>query len=176
MRTLIIGAERFLLQRLTHCNLGTRVGQARHHTHENRKFQLLRQRIGIRHHIICLLLRRRLHNRDHSKFAIESRILLVLRRVHRGVIGSQHHESAIHTRNGRVDKRIGSHIHTHMFHTYERALTGIRHTQGSLHGRLLIRTPAATHLRCMSLYIFSNLGRWRTRISIHTTYSSMYSS
>ena len=174
MCTLVIGIEGILCQRFAHSNLGTRVSQTGHHTHKHGKFQTLREFKGIRHHIISLLLRRGFEDRYHGKLAIETRVLLVLRRVHRRVICRQHHQSTMHTRDGRVDKSIGSHIHTHMFHTNDSALARIRHTQSGLHGGLLIRTPTASHLRRVSLYIFGYLCRGRTRVGIDTTNTCMH--
>ena len=51
-----------------------------------------------------------------------------------------------------LDKCIGCHIHSHVLHTHQRTLASVRHTEGSLHGCLLVGAPAATHLGGVSLY------------------------
>ena len=126
-----------------HPDRRARMGQAGNDTHQHGKFFPLRQFVCIFHHVIRLLLRRRFEDRHHGKLAIEARILLVLRRMHRRVIRRQHHDSSVNTRNCRIDKRIGAYIHTYMLHTDQCPLAHVRHTQSRFHSGLLIRAPAA---------------------------------
>ena len=158
MSTVGFGVQGVLCQRFTHHHTGTGMGQAGYYTHQDRQFGFFRQLVSICHHVVSLLLGRRFEDWNHGELAIETRVLLVLRRVHGRVIGSQHHQASVHTCNGGVDKGVGGHVHSHMLHTNQGTLAGISHTEGSFHGGLLIRTPTATHLRCMTLDKFGYFG------------------
>ena len=95
-----------------------------------------------RHHVVSLLLVGWLKDGQQCEFAVEARVLLVLTGMHRRVVGSQYNESALHTRYGTVDKCVGTYVHANVLHAHQGALTGIRHTQGGLHGSLFVGTPS----------------------------------
>ena len=70
-----------------HFHHSTAMSHAGGDTHQHGQLLLLRIFESGLYHVVGLLLVRRFERRNHSEFAIETRILLVLRGVHRGVIG-----------------------------------------------------------------------------------------
>ena len=90
--------------------------------------------------------------------------------MHRGVVGSKHDQTALHTCDGAVDKSVGTDIHAHMLHADQRPLAGIRHAEGGFHGCLLVGAPAAVNptLACegVALDVLRDFRRRRARISI----------
>ena len=141
-------------------------------THKDRYSQLLRQVKRLTCHVVRLLLVGGLEARDKCELGIEPRVLLVLRTVHRRIVSRHNNQSAVDARDGRVDKRIGADVHTHVLHTNEGAFAGVGHAEGSLHGGLLVGCPLAKDAgRCLALVeldVLCDFGRWCTRIGIHT--------
>ena len=133
-------------QRLAALDTGAAVGQTGGDTHEDGGAHLLAQLIAEEDHVVGLLLVAGLQHGDHGPVAIEAAVLLVLRGVHRGVIGHEDHQTAVHTCHARVNERVGAHVQAHMLHADQRTLAHEGHTKGSLHSRLLISTPAAMNV------------------------------
>ena len=154
------------------------VCQSGHDAQQYRHTQLLRQVEGISCHVVCLLLVGWFEYRYHGKLAIEAAVLLVLARMHRGVVGREHHQSATHASDGAVDKRVGTHVHSHVFHTHQGTPSGIAHAQCGLHGCLLVCAPAAVYAaltgQLVALYVFCDFGAGRTWIGIYTAQPCMY--
>ena len=140
--------------------------------HQYRRTHLFRKVVCIRHHVVSFLLGRRFQNRNQGKLAVKTGILLILRRMHRRIIGSQYHYPSVHACNGRIDKCVCTYVHSHVFHADQGAFSYIRNTQCSLHGCFFIGAPAAvqTTFFCYRrvLNIFRNFSRGSSRISIHS--------
>ena len=134
-----------LLARLLHHHSCARVSQSCHHAQQHWLLDGLRVVEGHRHHVVGLLLCRRLEHGYQRKLAVEPRVLLVLARVHRRVVGGQHHQSALHSGYGTVDECVGAYVHAHVLHAHERPLSGIRHAERSLHGCFLVGAPARVY-------------------------------
>ena len=124
----------------------TTVCHTRGDTQKDGGLEFFTQVKTIRHHVVRLLLVTRLQTGDHGKLGIEPAVLLVLGRVHGRIVGRQHDQTSVHTRDRGIHERIGAHVHTHVLHTHQRPFPHIRHTQGSLHGCLLIRRPTAVEV------------------------------
>ena len=156
---------------------GTGVRQAGNDTHQYGNFIFFGKIERFAYHIVRLLLGGRLENRHHRKFAVKTGILFVLRRVHRGIVGGNHDQSAVRTGHCRIDKCIGSDIHTYMFHTYHRPFTHIGHSERSFHRCLFITRPLAMDTafsrQRIGLYKFGNLGRRSAGIGINSGKAGM---
>ena len=91
--------------------------------------------------------------------------------MHGRVIGGDDHQAALHAGDARVHEGIGTDVHAHMLHAHQRPFPGIRHAQGRLHGRFLVRAPTAPHpalpRKGVALDIFRDFGGRRPRIGIH---------
>ena len=126
-------------------------------------------------HIVCLLLIGRLQNRYEREFSIKSRILFILRRVHRRIVGRYHEHASVSSGNAGIDKSVGSDVHSHMFHADNRPPSHVRHSESGFHGSLFISTPFAVHSVFPGFLIaldkFGNLSGRRARISINTGYT-----
>ena len=79
---------------------GTRMGHSCCHTHEDRQMNPLGIVVSESHHVVGFLLITRFQCGNHSKLPIETAVLLVLGRVHRGVVSHQHDQSTIRSRHG----------------------------------------------------------------------------
>lgn len=138
---------------------------------EHRDAEALREVEAVTGHFIGLLLARRLENGHQSELAVETRVLLVLRGVHRGVVGRHHHQAAVGAGHGRIDEGVGGDVHAHMLHAYKRPLAGERHAQGLLHRRFLVRGPVAVDSALAgerkSLDIFRDFSRRSSGIGIY---------
>ena len=153
------------------------MGHAGGDTHQHRQFLLLRVFKGDRHHVVGLLLVRGFERRNHGKLTIEARVLLVLRGMHRGVVGHQNNEAAVDASHTAINKRVGTDVESYMLHTNQGALTHERHTQSGFHSRLLVGAPTAVHAAFLrqgiTLDKLCDFGRRRTRIGIHARESGV---
>ena len=163
--------------RFRHIDHRPRVGHAGRQAHQHRNPEPFRKFERGFHHIVSLLLGGGFESRHEGEFSVEARILLVLRGVHRRVVGHDHHQSAVGPGHRRVDEGVGSHVQSHVFHADQRAFAGERHAERLLHGRLFVRRPravdAARDGEGMILDIFGDFGRGCTRISIDARQSRM---
>ena len=73
--------------------------------------------------------------------------------MHRGVVSHQDHNTTVYTRHAAVNEGIGTDVQTHVLHTNQSTLAHVGHTQGGLHSRLLIGTPATMNLTLLSQLI-----------------------
>ena len=118
---------------------GTRVGHAGGDAHQHGHALALAVVEGGSHHVVSLLLRGGLEGGYHGELAVEARILLVLRRVHRGVVGHQHHHAAVDARHAAVDEGVGTDVQSHVLHAHQGSFAHVRHAESGLHGSLLVR-------------------------------------
>ena len=153
------------------------MGHAGRQAHQHRDSEPFREFERGFHHVIGLLLSGGFEGRHEGEFTVETRILLVLRGVHRGIVRNDDHQSAVGAGHRRVDESVGRHVQTHMFHADQRAFAGERHAERLLHGCLFVRRPGVVHAarggEGMALNIFGDLGRWGARISIDARQSRM---
>ena len=97
---------------------GTGVCQARNHAHQDGFAGLFGEVESVVHHVVCFLLVAWFVHRDEREVAIETAVLLVLRGMHAGVVGSNDYKTTFYAGNGRVDETVGSHVHTHVLHAH----------------------------------------------------------
>ena len=163
-------AQRVFGACLARLDRGPRMGHAGRQPHQYRNPVTFREVEGGLRHFVCLLLIRRFEGRHEGEFPVETRILLVLRRVHRGVVGRHDYQSAVGPGHRRVDEGVGRHVQPHVLHADQRALAGERHAERLLHGRLLVRRPGAVYTpfcgEGMLLDVFRDFGRGCARIGI----------
>ena len=156
---------------------GPRMGHAGRQTHQYGNTVLLREVEGRLHHVVGLLLVRRFEGRHEGELAVKARVLLVLRRVHRRVIGRDHNQPAVGAGHRRIDECVGGDVHAHVLHADQRPFSGERHAEGLLHGGLFIGRPSAVHAALggerMTLNEFGYFGRGRARIGIDARQSGV---
>ena len=120
---------------------GTAMAQSGHEAHKHRYRKTFGKTETIFGHIICFLLVGGFKRRHKREISVETRVLFILRRVHRRVIGSYHEQTAVGSSHGRVYISVSRHIHTYMFHRNDGTLAAIRHTESLFDCRLLIAAP-----------------------------------
>ena len=84
---------------------------------------------------------RRLDHRQLRELGVVAVVLLVLRAVHRRVVGGHDHEAAGHVDHRRREERVGGDVETHVLHRGERAGAGQRGAGRGLDGHLLVGRP-----------------------------------
>ena len=165
-----------LISRHNHC---TAVRHAGGDAHQNRYAQLLRQVKCLTHHVVGFLLVRGFETGDKCKLRIETRVLLVLRGVHRWVVSSHNHQTAVDAGDGRVNEGVGTDIHAHMLHADHRAFAGVGHAESRLHGCLLVGSPAAEDslgsLGFAELDVLGDFGGRSTRVGVYAAQSGINS-
>jgi hypothetical protein len=75
------------------------VRQPRHQAQQHRHLQAFRQLEGLAREVVALLLVGRFQAGHHRKVGEVARVLLVLRTVHRRVVGHHHHQPAMRARH-----------------------------------------------------------------------------
>ena len=148
------------------------MGQAGNHPQEDREPDFLRKAEGFGHQVIAFLLVGRFEDGNQGELPVEAGILFILGGMHRGVVGGDHDKAALHAGDAGIDEGIGTDVHAHMFHTYQRPLAREGHAQGGFHRRLLVGTPTAVHPALpregVTLYEFRNFGGRSSGIGIHS--------
>ena len=165
-----VGIEAVLVAHWLALDNRPRVRHTCRNSHNHRHFHRFRQFKSGVHGVVGLLLCRWLENGQHCKASVSARVLLVLRRVHRRVVGHNQNQTAVDARDGRVHKRVGAHVQAHVLHTNNAAFARKRHTQRGLVGCFLVGRPLradAAPLRLFRfLYKFSDFSRRCARIGI----------
>ena len=148
----------------------TRMRQTRHHPDQYGDMQMLGEFESLAGHVVGFLLIARLEHGHHGEISIKSRILLVLRGMHRGVVGRYDQQTSVGARHGRIHEGIGRHVQAHVLHRRDGALAAIRHTQRCLQRGLLVARPVAVYAAAtallVALYIFHNLSGGSSGIGI----------
>ena len=106
------------------------MAQTGHETHDYRNLKPLAEFEAVGCHVVGLLLTRRLKQRNHGEFGIETRILFVLRRVHRRIVGGNDEQAAVGSGESRVDESVGAYVHADMLHRNNSAFAAERHAKG----------------------------------------------
>ena len=86
-----------------------------------------------------------------------ARILLVLRRVHGGIVGNADHHSGIDAGIGKRKERVRRHIQANVFHSTSTANAAERGAESNLHGNLFVGRPFAVQIVIFGKK-FGNLG------------------
>ena len=148
-----------------------RVGQARGQTEHHRHAPALGKVEGLADLVVGFLLVRGLEEGDLREDAEVAAVLLVLARVHRGVVGDDHDQPAVRAGDGRVHERVGGDIEPDVLHAGHRALAGERHAERLLHGRLFVAAPGGADAQRAGLGrlldVFRDLGRGRAGVGVH---------
>ena len=102
---------------------GMRHAGCKAHEHRNMIGLGIVERLA--HHVVGLLLVRRLEARHHGEVCVESGILLILRGVLRWIIASHDHKATVGPGDSRIDESVGADIHADVLHAHKGALTRI---------------------------------------------------
>ena len=155
------------------------MGHAGGQAHQHRNAESLREVERRADHVVGLLLRRGLEDGDQREFAVEARVLFVLRRVHRGVVGRHDDQTAVGAGHRRVDEGVGGDVHADMLHADQGALAGKRHAERLLHGGLLVGRPravdAAFGRKRVSLNVLRDFRGGRARVGVDARKSGVES-
>ena len=156
---------------------GARVGHARGQAHQYGDVEALRVVEGVAHHVVGLLLGGGLEDRDEGEFAVEARVLFVLRRVHRRVVGRDDHQAAVGSGHARIDKGVGGDVHADVLHADQRPFAAERHAEGLFHGGLLVGRPFAVDVSLGServvLDVFRDFGGGGAGIGVDARQTGM---
>ncbi len=108
---------------------------------QHRQTALFGQFKAIGSHIVGFLLVGGFEHRQHGECAVETAVLLVLRRVHGRVVGGYYYEPAVGPGHRRVHEGVGSYVQPYMFHCGDGALAAERHAQGFFYSCFFIGRP-----------------------------------
>ena len=81
-----------------------------------------------------------------SRCRVIMRILLVLRRIHSRVIGSQNHHTAMNAGARRRKQRISRHVHTHMLHSRQNTRASNACAHSAFNSNFLVCRPFSVHV------------------------------
>ena len=150
---------------------GTGVGQTGGNSHQYGRTYRFGESETVTGHFVSFLLVRRFEYRYKGKFTIYPGILLILRGMHRRIVGCGNYQSTVSSGNSCIHEAIGCHIHTDVFHTYQGSFAGVRHSQSRFHGRLFVGCPCPVYITGDSLFrilnIFGDFCRRSTGIGIY---------
>ena len=96
---------------------GMRHAGCKAHEHRNTIGLGIVERLA--HHVVGLLLVRRLEARHHGEVCVESGILLILRGMLGRVIASHDHKTTVGPGDSRIDESVGADIHADMLHAHK---------------------------------------------------------
>ena len=108
--------------------------------------------------VLALLAVCRLHHGNAGSAGIVAVILLILRRVHAGVVGCDDHIGSTGSHVGGGKQGIGRHVQSHVLHSAQGAHTGYCGTIGHLRGHLFIGCPLAVDILFILRRIFQDFG------------------
>ena len=155
------------------------MGQPGNHPEKDGQPHFFRKTEGFGHQIIAFLLVGRFQDGYQGEFSVEAGILLVLGRMHGRIVGRHYHQSALYAGDAGIHKGIGTDVHSHVLHAYQRALARIGHAQGRFHGRFFVGAPAAADAALaregIRLDELRNLRGRGSRIGIHPRQAGMQS-
>ena len=117
------------------------MGHAGGQAHQDRDPAFFRVSVGVAGHVISLLLVGRLENGNHGKGPVETGILFVLGGMHRGIVTGRHDKASVRPGHAGIDERVGTDVHTHVFHAHERTFAGVGDAEGAFHRRLFVAAP-----------------------------------
>ena len=120
--------------------------------------------------VVALLLVGRLEARDLREVGEVARVLLVLRAVHRRVVGDGDDEPAVRARHREIHERVGGDVEPDVLHRDQRALAGIGDAGALLQRDLLVGRPQAADGQARPLRVgldgLEDLRRRRSRIGV----------
>ena len=127
--------------------------------------KLLGNFAGHLHKILALLRIAGLHHGDLGSAGIVTVILLILRRMAAGVIGSNNDVRAVHAHVTGSEQRVGRHIQAHHLHGADG--TGACHGRaiGYLGSHLFIGCPLAVHILFVLGHVLQDLGAGSSGVS-----------
>ena len=120
---------------------GPGMGQARGDPDHDGNLEALGKVEGLPRHLVGFLLVGGLETGDHRELGVESRVLLVLRAVHAGIVGDGQDQPSLDRDESGVDEGIGRDVQAHVFHRDEDAPAGEGSSEGLLVGGLLVGAP-----------------------------------
>jgi hypothetical protein len=159
-------------------DLRAAVRQPRDQAQQHRHLELLGQLKRLARHVVTLLLVGGFQARHHGKVGKVARILLVLRAVHRRVIGHHNHQPAVRARHRHVHERVGRHIQPHVFHRHDRTATGVGHAHTFFKCHFFIGGPETLDRQAVLFGVvfdrLVNLGRWGAGVGVSGGDASVY--
>ena len=140
-----------------------RMARANRGAHHERCVETLGELVSIMGETVGFRGVRRLEHGNCRRVRIETRILLVLRREHARVIGSEHEHAAVHARVRNGEQRVCGDVHADVLHRRKHACSGSAGANGYFDRDLFIRCPF-----CIDVWLlrelFHGLGGRRSRI------------
>ena len=131
------------LDRHARQHLPAAVGDARGGPQHHRRVELLGERERLGDEVVGLLAVRRLQHRDLGEPGVVAVVLLVLRRVHAGVVGADDDEAGVDAGERERHERVGGHVEADVLHGDDGAHAGERRAHGGLQRDLLVDAPLA---------------------------------
>ena len=107
------------------------------------RVELLGERERLGDEVVGLLAVRRLQHRDLGEPGVVAVVLLVLGRVHAGVVGADDDEPGVDAGERERHERVGGDVEAHVLHGDDGAHAGQRRAHGGLERDLLVDAPLA---------------------------------
>ena len=117
------------------------VRDARSGPEHDRDIEFLGELKGKNGHLLCLPGIRGVKAGYAGKLGITARVLLILRGMAKGIIGTDHHQSRAHTQIGQGHEGICGHIQTHVLHGGRGATAGPGGSGSHLQSNFLVHGP-----------------------------------
>ena len=153
------------------------MAEARNEAHEHGDAELFGELETVAGHVVALLLVGGLKRGDESKLGVETRVLLVLGGVHRGVVGNDYKQTAVGAGHAGIDECVGGYVHADVLHRHDGAFAAERHTKSFLDGGFLVRRPMRVDgtLFCerMHLHKFKDFSRRSAGVGVGTRESGI---
>ena len=115
-------------------------------SHHDRDFKGLRKVVSQRHHCLGLPGGIRIQNGNFGHHGHHAAVLFGLGGVGAGIVGTDHHESALGTHVGRAHQGVRGHVEAHLLHADRRAQTAHGAGIGDLESHLFIDGPLHMHV------------------------------
>ena len=142
-------------------------------TEENGRVEVFRDFAGYPDKILALLAVGRLHHRDLRGAGVVAVVLLVLGRVHTGVVCRDDNEARVHPQIAGGENRVGGNIQTDVLHRAQRAASGDCRAVCHLGRHLFVGRPLAVHVILISGGVFKYLRAGRSGIGRADPYTGL---
>ena len=156
--------SRLHLDALARIHDAARVRQARRGAEHDRRPEALAELESGADQLPCLGGVGRLEQRDLGDLGEVAAVLLVLRRVHAGIVGYQHDEAGVGPGVGKDHERIGGDVEADVLHRHHGAEAAERSAHPLLERHLLVGGPVGVHFRVLGKS-FQHLGAGSAGVS-----------
>ena len=146
-------------------NQTARVRDAGCRAEHNRRSVLFRQFHAVKNAVFTFLRVRRLQNRDLGESGVMARVLLVLGRVHAGVVCNDADKSAFRAHVGKRHKRVSGDVQSNQLLRADRSDVSQRRADRAFKSNLFVGRPFAVDVVLIFNDVLENFRRWRARVS-----------